>query len=71
MKTIKHKVKDIVKFSLRGLGYRLVPERVIEQYSYRSTDPYLALYDLADSVANPPDDRAGDDFSKERRFYTL
>ena len=71
MRAIKYFLKDLTKFILRRLGYRLVPERVIEQYIHRKTDPYLSLYDEADKTANPPDDRAGDDFSKERRFFTL
>ncbi len=64
-------MKDGVKYGLQKLGYRLVPERVIQQYSERSNDPYLSVYDRADRIANPANDRAGDDFSKERRFYTL
>ncbi|MCB9964005.1 MAG: class I SAM-dependent methyltransferase [Rhodospirillales bacterium] len=66
-----HLAKDLLKSFLLRFQYRLIPQRVIQQYVEAATDPYLRLYHEADETANPPHDRAGDDFSKERRFFTL
>lgn len=70
MKKIKYFIKDQLKKLLGSVGYRIVPVRVIETYTVPDS-PALKQYFEADKKANPENDRAGDDFTKERRFDTL
>lgn len=70
MKKVKYFIKNRLKDALKSVGYRIVPVRVMETYTDPNS-PALNLYFEADKKANPEYDRAGDDFTKERRFDTL
>ena len=64
-------LKDLMKTGLKKGGFRLVKETLFEQYLNAANDEYLGLYHEANVKANGESGLTHEDFSKERRFYTV